>query len=43
MDPFTLRKLAGHESISTTQIYVNISDDTLRAAVVTKKKDPEEK
>jgi hypothetical protein len=33
MDPFTLKKLAGHADLSTTMRYVHLNDDDVRAAM----------
>jgi hypothetical protein len=33
MDPFTLKKLAGHTDLNTTIRYVHLNDDDVRAAM----------
>ena len=33
MDPFTLKKLAGHTDLGTTIRYVHLNDDDVRAAM----------
>ena len=33
MDPFTLKKLAGHTDLNTTMRYVRLNDDDVRAAM----------
>ena len=33
MDPFTLKKLAGHADLNTTMRYVHLNDDDVRAAM----------
>jgi integrase len=33
MDPFTLKKLAGHSDLNTTMRYVHLNDDDVRAAM----------
>jgi len=33
MDPFTLKKLAGHTDLNTTMRYVHLNDDDVRAAM----------
>ena len=34
-DIFTIQKICGHSKIATTQLYTNVSDQRLRAAVDT--------
>jgi integrase len=33
MDPFSLRKLAGHTDLNTTMRYVHLNDEDVRAAM----------
>ena len=33
LDPFTLKKLAGHTDLNTTMRYVHLNDDDVRAAM----------
>lgn len=33
MDPFTLKKLAGHADLNTTMRYVHLNDEDVRAAM----------
>ena len=33
LDPFTLKKLAGHTDLNTTMRYVHLNDEDVRAAM----------
>ena len=40
MDPFTLKKLAGHTDLNTTMRYVRLNDDDVRAATEKARRGP---